>query len=231
MSQEQILKDIFLQQIKNINILNSIFNELPGITYMYNADGVYLGQSDFKHRDMQKYCVPKNVIGRSIYDFFPKKIVGYYMEFAYEAMGADKELVRYETYSGTGVKYNELLYNRPLKDKQGKIIGIVGNIVDVNYLKQTAVKLFNINDNLGCSEKTKQEVYCYLENCLQVTLKNMLNLVSRLEVNIINKNDNNTIIVEMRNYLKELLHNSKNIFKKHNFNKGNKNIINSHVEI
>ena len=229
MSQEQVLKDIFLQQIKNINIMNSIFNELPGITYMYNADGVYLGQSDFKRRDMQKYCVPKNVIGRSVYDFFPKKIaMGFYMEFAYEAMSEDKELVRYKTYSGTGVEYNELLYNRPLKDKQGKIIGVIGNIVDVNYLKQTAVKLFNINDNLGCHEKTKQEIYYYLENCLQVTLKNMLNLVYRLEVNITNKNDNNAIIVEMRSYLKELLHNSKNIFKKHNFNK---DIINSHVNI
>lgn len=202
------MKDCLNKKAEQFKRLTEYINGFPGLTYIMNKDGVFLGQSTFNDYEINKFKIPECVVGKTLYDLVSNKIAeNYYMDFAHEVMGLDKELVRYKAYSATGKEYNDLLYNKPLKDSKGKIIGIVGNVVDINYIKQTTKQLFsNVNNNLNNSNLT--EDLFYLQNHLNIALKNLLVFVNNLELNAINNKPNNiTLITDTQKYLKDLLNN------------------------
>ena len=212
MSKQQ-LKNSFLASTNNFKKMMDIINGFPGISYWVNKEGMYLGHSVFSNKDLQTYKIPSNLVGKSISDIFPKDVTKYYMDCIIEVIGSDMEVVKNNTYSTKGEKLEDVLYyNKPLKDENEKIIGAVGSIVDINFVKKTARALLTTNDSLNKQTKAMQEIYYNSQNSLEEPLKEILLLINYIEAKTVNNNSKD-LIVEMKNYLKILLDNSNDILK------------------
>ena len=188
-------KNIFIKQQKSFEFLLNILNGLHGITYIINIEGKYLGHSTFNEHQLKKYKVPNYFVNKYICDLFPKKIADNYLNFALEAVLQDKQIELQETYSSTGIKYNELFYNKPLKNKNNKIIGIIGQIIDINFLKDQ--KDLVIYDLKSCQQ---------FKNSTLILLQKISLLINRMQQSpSIYNNDNKCLIAEVKHILKYLI--------------------------
>lgn len=192
-------KNIFIKQQKSFEFLLNILNGLNGITYIIDIGGKYLGHSTFNEQQLKKYQVPSYFVGKTVYELFPKKIANNYLNFALEAVLQNKEVELQETYSSTGIKYNELFYNKPLKNKNNETIGIIGQIIDINFLK-------NQKDRIVYDLKSCQK----FKNPTLILLQQINILINRMQQNVvIDNNDNKRLTAEVKNILKFLLNDLK----------------------
>lgn len=193
-------KNIFIKQQKSFEFLLNILNGLNGITYIIDTEGKYLGHSKFNEQQVKKYQVPSYFVGKNVCELFPKKIANNYLNFALEAVLQNKQIELYETYSSTGIKYNELFYNRPLKNKNNETIGIIGQIIDINFLK-------NQKDRIVYDLKPCQK----FKNPTLMLLQQINILINRMQQNVaICNNNNKPLTAEVKNILKFLLNDLKN---------------------
>ena len=138
-------------------------NNMPGIVYWKNKEGVYLWLNDVNEQDRLKYNLPLTMIGKTDYDLFPSYIANEYRRHDLETMLSENGTVREETgYSATGEEYAKLFYKRPLKDEQKNVIGIIGHIIDITNFKQLGVlsenhRKFN-PDNLDILNKVDKNI-------------------------------------------------------------------------
>ena len=202
-------KNIFIKQQKSFEFLLNLLNGSHGITYIMNIEGKYLGHSTFTEQQVKKYQVPNYLVGKNVYDIFPKKIANHYLNFAMEAVIKDKQIELHATYSSTGIKYKDLLYNKPLKNQKNDIIGIVGQVIDINFLK----------NQIDCMVYDLKP--CQKFNSLTFMLLQEINiLINSMQQNVIIYNSNNeSLIAEVKNILKFLLNDLKN--KEANYFKSN----------
>lgn len=188
-------KNIFIKRQQNFAILLNILNSLHGITYIINIEGKYLGHSTLNEQQIKKYQVPNCFVGKNVYDLFPKKIANNYLNFALETVRQNKQLELYETYSSTGIKYNELFYNKPLKNKNNEIIGIIGHVIDISFLKnQKDLVIYNLK---SCQK---------FNNSILIQLQHISILINRMQQNVARyDSDNKSFIAEVKNILKDLI--------------------------
>lgn len=140
------LHAIVEEQKREIFYLKSIINKLPGSIYWKDENGVYLGCNDF----VLDMAGSKEVIGKTDFDL-P------WSDYAEEIGKIDAtvieenrsiELEEYPTLAN-GQQIIMLTNKTPLKDEQGKTVGIIGISVDITQKKQReqqeiAISLLNI---------------------------------------------------------------------------------------
>ena len=190
-------KNIFIKQQKSFEFLLNILNGLHGITYIMNLEGKYLGHSTFNEQQAKKYQVPNYFVGKNIYDIFPKKIAKYYLNFALEAVLQDKQVELHETYSSTGIKYNELFYNKPLKNKNNEIVGIIGQVIDITFLKNQ--KNHMVYYDLKPCQKFKNPTLIMLLQQINVMINSMQQKL------LTDDSENKCFIAKIKHILKFLL--------------------------
>ena len=189
-----------------ISELVDFANNMPGIVFWKNKEGVYLWHNNFKEQNRLQYQWPvSNIIGRTDYDLFPSYIADKYRLHDLEAMLSDNGNV----YEDVGRLANEkeytiLSYKKPLKEKTGEIIGIIGNIIDITDLKQ----LERLSPNYH--EKSYQEILKEVQLDINEPLKEILLLINLIESN--NDSDNNlNLLSEIKNFITILFENCNDI--------------------
>ena len=193
-------------------LLMSVINELPGFIYWKNKKGVYLWHNILKEEDRKKYQWPYSIAGKTDYDLFPHSIAELCKGHDLETMLSENEIIKKEiSYSLTGKTYIQLSFKKALKDDQGKIIGIVGNLIDVSPIKNRKMQLVNniYKNNFKRQIKTISD---NLQIYIKEPLKEVLLLVNLLATNE-DKNDNLVLISEIKNFIKTLFNDFDNILK------------------
>ncbi|MGD0465800.1 MAG: PAS domain-containing protein [Gammaproteobacteria bacterium] len=178
--------------VEIISQLNVVANCLPGFTYLKNRYGVYLWHNNIKDEIRQKYGFPANAIGKTDYDIFPLDIANEYCRKDLETIFSDHSTVMEETCcASTGEPYIQLSYRNTIKDEQGAIIGVVGNLLDITYLKSKEVEMQSTNK--------KQLMPKYVKELL----KEILLLINLISVN--EDSDSNLVLIyEIKNFIKTI---------------------------
>ncbi len=204
------LKTIIYEHAQHLGLIQDIINGFPGIILIRNLNLKFIGKNDLNSIFAQKYYLPTNIIGKTTYDLFPKHISKYITNNLLNVLDSDKEIVKNKTYSTTGKKYYELYKAKPIK-VQNKIIGIMSYTVNINYLKQTTIKLFNTNKDLSKQAINIQKIYHNLQ-IYQEPFKELLGFTNKIQANIIN-DKNKDLIINLKEHLETLLNNFNVILK------------------
>lgn len=127
--------------------LQKVIENLPGSIYWKDKNGVYLGRNTYSQEKMQSSNLESNngrdvVIGKTDYEFFSKEVADQYRKHDLEVMQTQTELSLEEPITlPNGKTIIQLSTKKPLYNEQGEIDGIVGNTVDITYLKKIEAEL------------------------------------------------------------------------------------------
>ena len=154
--------------------IQEILSNLPNSIYWKDSKGVYLGANIHALR-MVGLTSSNDIIGRTDYDLTSKDRADIFRKNDIKVLTTGKELcVEEKSTSKDGKELIQLSTKKPIKDKSGNIVGVMGVTVDITDLKAKEKKLW---------EKTKS-----LEEALSIK-KRFLNNLShevRIPMHIIN---------------------------------------------
>ena len=131
-------KETIAQETYIPNVLSS----LPGSVYWKDLKGVYLGANEYAAKKAGVSSV-KELIGKTDYDLFSKIQADQFRKNDKKVVQKGKEL-KWEEKSVSpidGKPFIQLSSKKPLKDIQGKIIGVIGNTINISELKKTQEEL------------------------------------------------------------------------------------------
>ncbi|MCP0913307.1 ATP-binding protein [Legionella sp. 27cVA30] len=161
------LKIKIAEQESKITQLTNLINILPGDIYWKDVEGIWAGvnkrcvQSLYRMGFIKK-GIESEVLGKTDYQLFDPKTAHAYRQNDLEVMEKKIELTREETTQlPTGEKIILLSTKRPFQDKEGKVVGVVGNTIDISYLKKIEAELKEATKKAEASSLAKTE---FLEN-------------------------------------------------------------------
>jgi len=129
---EDLLKT---EQENTGSYLSSIIELSGGSIYWKDINSVYLGSNIFaaKKAGLDR---PEDIIGKTDYDLFSKKEADLFRKNDLAIIQSGKEIITEEGFILKNGEKTELSCKRPLYDKQGNIIGIIGNTIDITAQKE-----------------------------------------------------------------------------------------------
>lgn len=174
--------EIIARQQETIHKLTSVITELPGSIYWKDAAGVYLGNNHFSTEKMKKSGFAwQSIIGKTDYDLFSQEVADQYREFDLAVMKAGQESVREESITlPAGEVLVQLSYKRPLYDTQGTIVGIIGNTIDITYLKKIERESREAKDQAERANQSKIELLRHMEHDIRTPFNGIWTLASLL---------------------------------------------------
>lgn len=148
-----------LSQLKNL------IDVLPGDIYWKDKEGVWMGvnQSGLKTLKSMGFAKSeKDIIGKTDYELFGKETAETYRMNDIEVMEKQIEMTREEAIElPNGQTMIQLSSKRPLFDNEGKMIGIVGNTLNITHLKKIEQDLLHAKESAEAADAAKTE---FLEN-------------------------------------------------------------------
>jgi PAS domain S-box-containing protein len=144
------------------NELRTIIDNIPDLIYIKDKEGRFLNANikQVQHLKMQHL---DDIVGKTDFDYYERKYADVYNKDEQEIIKSNKPLINKEELSVN--QFNQQIYlsttKVPLKDKKGKVIGIVGigkditeKIIAENQLKTQAENLEK--SNILLAERTKK---------------------------------------------------------------------------
>ena len=121
--------------------LHTLINTLPDLVWLKDTDGIYLACNPRFERFFG--AKEKDIVGKTDYDFVDKELADFFREHDRRAMEKDRPSVNEEwiTYADDG--HRELLetLKTPMRDSQGKLIGVLGIARDITERKRAEENL------------------------------------------------------------------------------------------
>lgn len=117
--------------------LENVVESMPGVFYWKNTKGIYLGCNDFNIPGLEKPFI----IGKTDYDLYPKAEADKIREHDLLVINSGKVLHIEEYITLPNGKRMQFIVDKmPLKDKSGKIIGLIGVSLDITELKAAEMR-------------------------------------------------------------------------------------------
>lgn len=144
------LQELLREQKATIFQLKSVIDNIPGDVYWKNSDGVYLGLNVKGSESLRKMGFRwdvKDIIGKTDYDLYDPQTADSFRLNDQQVMQCGFESVNEESaILPSGDKIVQLSIKRPLYDENKQVVGMVGNTIDITYLK-------NIESNLRLAKE------------------------------------------------------------------------------
>lgn len=145
--------------------LKNLIDNLPGDIYWKDTEGIWSGVNKRGAQSLLQIGFIRDrsdVIGKSDYQLFSKETADEYRKNDLEVMSLKTEMTREEINQlPNGEKIIQLSSKRPLWDKEGNVVGVVGNTIDISYLKKIEADLKTAMEKAEAASKAKTE---FLEN-------------------------------------------------------------------
>ncbi|WP_084273777.1 response regulator [Legionella fairfieldensis] len=145
----------------------SLINSIPGDVYWKDKEGVWLGLNHHCAKSLQKMGFIKSeakneVLGKTDYQLFDKITAEGYRQHDIQVMKSKKKLsIEEKTTLFSGDTVILLSTKHPLFDKTGHVIGVIGNTIDITYLKKIESDLKFAMEKADAANLAKTE---FLEN-------------------------------------------------------------------
>lgn len=134
------LEDVLKKQKEEIFKLVQIIDNLPGDIYWKDKDGVWQGLNSTASENLRKMGFPyekSHVIGKTDYDLFSHEMADTFRKHDLEVMSTEEVLTREEAgVLPSGEIITQLSTKRRLLDQSGSVSGVIGNTVNISYLKK-----------------------------------------------------------------------------------------------
>lgn len=154
--------------------LLSLANNMPGVVYWKNKEGIYLWHNDFNEINKKLFRLPancqNNIVGKTDYDIFSLNMANEFRQDDLEAMLSKQGVIKEEPlYDEVGHKYIIFSYKRPLINQKGEVVGVIGNILKLNDNKDVNIE----------NQKEANKTYNFtIEIMKEITL-----LINLIEIN------------------------------------------------
>ena len=164
--------------------LHSIIEDLPGSIYWKDKAGVYRGRnrtSAESLRNMNFIWKLEDIIGKTDYDLFTKEMADGFRSHDKEVMDSGIESTKEElAILPSGEEVIQLSTKRPLYDERGNVVGVVGNTVDITYLKKIEAELREAHEKAEEANKIKTAFIHNMEHDIRTPLSGIWGMVNQL---------------------------------------------------
>lgn len=156
-------KDVAAEQSKAQNYLTSIIDCIPGCLYCKDLHGRYLWCNQFMLETLELASLGA-IIGKTDFDIWPESAPALQQNDRY-IIGRGKTVFLEEmvvthndkTSYFTGIKM-------PLRNEDNKIVGIIGNVIDISNLKQTEAALRSAKEKAEQASAASREKNKFISN-------------------------------------------------------------------
>lgn len=186
-------REVIAKQKKEIFRLMNIIHNLPGNIYWKDKEGIYLGHNAFSLEQMAAVGLKcQSIVGKTDYDLFPITIADQYRCNDLKVIETGVESVTEETVTlVTGEVLTQLSYKRPLYNENNEIVGIIGNTIDITYLKKIEAELIAARNKAEKANDEKNEIIKHMEHDIRTPFSGiwvLADLLSSKEVDHEKKN-------------------------------------------
>ena len=177
---------IIIQCLRKENFqLREIIDNVPGDVYWKNTSGVWLGINSRGSNSLIKMGFlsdPKEVIGKTDVELFGEETANHFMALDQLVMQEKREISREETATlESGEKLIQISIKRPLYDEVGEVSGIIGNTVDITYLKKIERSLQEAKEQAEASSQAKTEFIANMSHDIRTPLTGVIGMSKMLE--------------------------------------------------
>ncbi len=154
---------------------------LPGAIYYKDKDGLYLGCSDYL-LSSSGFKSPADVVGKTDYDLFSPEHADNLKKNDHYVIKHDQALITEEkiTLPSGETKYYEVV-KKPLKNIEGKIIGIIGNSIEITNRVIAEKKLAIEKQKAEQANEMKNQFIANMEHDLRTPCSGIAEMVHLIE--------------------------------------------------
>jgi len=155
------------------NLLRTLIDNLPDLIYFKDAEGRYV-LNNLAHLRSLGVERQEDVLGKTTFDFHPSELARQYYEDEMQIVRSGTALLEREElalHKDTGEKRWHLTSKIPLKDREGKVTGVVGISRDVTERKKAETereKLINEIQRALADIKTLSGLVPICANCKKI---------------------------------------------------------------
>ncbi len=130
-------------------VLNTILEKEACSVYWKDKKGVYLGNNPYAANRTQQHGYSGDIIGKSDYDMFSKKLADQFHEEDLRVLHRDHKLILIEGFAlFKNAKCSQLTIKKPILNFKNEAIGVLGMTYDLD----------NLSKNRGNISLTKREI-------------------------------------------------------------------------
>ncbi len=178
LEQKNLEHEIQLQD--NRDYYENILAIMPGHVYWMSADNIYLGCNNLQARDARLKS-RKDIVGKTNFDLPWKDQAEEFDKVNKEVMETGETNTR-EEYAvmtdGLAIYHTE---KTPLRDKEGKIIGLVGVSLDITERKKNAAALRRAKEASEATNYAKTEFITNMSHDIKTPLTGIVGMAELLE--------------------------------------------------
>jgi two-component system cell cycle sensor histidine kinase/response regulator CckA len=131
---------------KSENYYRTLVENLPQKIFLKDKNSVYLSCNENYSQDLK--IRPDEIMGKTDYDFYPKELAKKYQADDKRIMESGKTVDIEERYIQDGKEVIVHTVKTPIKDKKGKIVGILGIFWDITKRKRAEDDLRKYREQL-----------------------------------------------------------------------------------
>ena len=155
---------------------DAILNNLPGSVYWKDTEGRYLGCNRVVAK-MAGFENPSDLVGKTDRDLCWYEFVKDYEAHDLLVMQTDKQVVREESIRlASGETLISLSYKMPLKDRFGKVLGIIGTSLDITQLKKMEASLIDAKEKAEVANRAKTEFLANMSHDVKTPLTGVVTM-------------------------------------------------------
>ncbi|MCW9089216.1 MAG: PAS domain S-box protein [Gammaproteobacteria bacterium] len=138
--------------------LRTLINTIPDLVWLKDAEGVYLACNPMFERFFG--ASEAEIVGKTDYDFVDKELADSFREHDNEAMNAGHSSSNEErlTFAADGYQGTFESLKTPVRDEEGRVIGVLGIARDITERKEAAVRLEYLSRLYATLSQTNQAI-------------------------------------------------------------------------
>ena len=161
---------------------DAILNNLPVSVYWKDTEGRYLGCNKVVAK-MAGFDKPSDIVGKTDRELCWYEFVKDYEAHDRLVIQTDKQVVREESIRlASGEVLVSLSYKMPLKDRFGKVLGIIGTSLDITQLKQMEASLIEAKEKAEIANKAKEQFLYNMRHDIRTPFSGISGLVEILQM-------------------------------------------------